>query len=171
MADEGTVLYRAKAKAPTWTLPLLAFMVLGDGFLLAAGQFFAFALSVPVLATTWLLFSVRRVTVTGRHVHVQYGVIGPKIPLDAIDEVEALPFDIKRPGGWGIHYVRGEWVYGMPGDEGRAVRIVWRDAKGRRKVIVLGNRDPETLAAAIERARVPAPKDSEADSPRSLPSG
>jgi hypothetical protein len=111
-------------------------------------------ISLPILFAVWMLFSVLRVTVSEGRVNVQYGVFGPTIPMHAIESAEATRYDWKKFGGWGIRRSRdGEWIYNMPGDGGRAVRIVWRDAQGNRKVTLVGSREPEALAKAIHRGR------------------
>ena len=45
----------------------------------------------------------------------------------------------------------------MPGDGGRAVRLVWRDAKGRRRVVLIGSPRAEALAEAVQGARAALP--------------
>ena len=61
----------------------------------------------------------------------------------------------------------GEWIYNMPGDGGRAVRIRWRNAKGKAKVTLIGTKEPEALADAIARARRALPAGG--DGPAALP--
>jgi hypothetical protein len=167
MRGEGLVLYRDKTSSP-WQLHTL-FGVIAAGIIAAAilnpGGWVSAALSLPIIATLWLLFSILRVTVSQGHVNVQLGLFGPKIPIAAIESVEALDYDWKQFGGWGIRLnAKGEWMYNLPGDGGRAVKMVWRDRKGRRKVTYVASRQNEQLAATIERARaaLPPAKPSEA---------
>ena len=56
-----------------------------------------------------------------RAVKIQFGLFGPTIPMEAIVNAEAISYDWKKFGGWGIGYSRGEWMYNVPGDGGRAV--------------------------------------------------
>lgn len=160
MRGEGMVLYRDKSRAP-W--PLHA--IFGGATLLTAatalsgpGAWVGAAVTLPLLAITWLLFSVLRVTVSEGHVNVQYGLFGPKIPVAAIESAEAVEYDWKQFGGWGIRVnTKGEWIYNMPGDGGRAVCITWRDRKGKRKVTYVGSFESERLARQINHARSLAP--------------
>ncbi len=164
MAGQGTVLYRDKHRAP-W--PLHAIM--GASALavivaaVATGELISLAIGLPVLAIVWLLFSVLRVTVSAGTVNVQYGLFGPEIPMAAIESAAATTYDWKKFGGWGIRRSRdGEWIYNMPGDGGRAVRIVWRDRRGRRVVTLIGSPQHEQLAAQIHGARAALPAAPEA---------
>jgi hypothetical protein len=160
MRGEGMVLYRDKSRA-RWPLHAL----FGTAMLLTAatafsgpGAWVGTALTMPFLAITWLLFSVLRVTVSEGHVNVQYGLFGPKIPIAAIESAEAVEYDWKQFGGWGIRVnSKREWMYNMPGDRGRAVRITWRDRKGKRKVTYVGSLAHERLARQIEHARTLGP--------------
>lgn len=159
MAAEGVVLYRHKHRAP-WQLHAIfvasVVAVLGAGFAaggLVAGAIGA-AVGLPMLALTWILFSVLRVSVSEAHVNVQYGLMGPKIPLAGIEQVELVQHDWRRLGGWGIRRsLAGEWVYNMPGDGGRAVRIVWRDARGKRRAVHVGSPRADELLQQIRRAQ------------------
>lgn len=159
MRGEGMVVYRDKSRAP-WPLHALfgAIMVLtiGVGFL-EAGAWVGTVLTAPLVLLMWLLFSVLRVTVSQGHVNVQYGLFGPRIPIAAIESAEAVEYDWKRFGGWGIRLnAQGEWMYNMPGDGGRAVRIVWRD-KGKTKVTYVGSLESARLAEQIAQARALGP--------------
>ena len=161
MAGEGVVLYRDKRRAP-WPLHALlgaAGLAVVAGSV-ASGELLGLAIALPVLALIWVLFSVLRVTVSSGVVTVQYGLFGPEIPVAAIDLCEATTYDWKKFGGWGIRRSRrGEWIYNMPGDGGHAVRIVWRDRKGRRRVTLIGSRHADQLAGKIKGARAALPGD------------
>lgn len=160
MRGEGTVLYRDKTRSP-WQLHAIcgvaAAVLIGSAIAIPAA-WVSTAFGLIILAFVWLLFSVLRVTVSEGHVNVQLGLFGPRIPIPAIESVEALAYDWKQFGGWGIRLnAKGEWMYNLPGDGGRAVRIVWRDRKGKRKVTYVASRQNEQLAATIERARAALP--------------
>ena len=159
MAGAGVVLYRDKRRAP-W--PVHALLGVAALTLLTAsvvsGELLALAIAMPVLALIWVLFSVLRVTVSAGMVAVQFGLFGPDIPVAAIDLCEATTYDWKKFGGWGIRRsLQGEWIYNMPGDGGHAVRIVWRDRKGRRRVTLFGSRHADQLASKIKGARAALP--------------
>jgi hypothetical protein len=159
MAGQGLVLHRDKRRAP-WPIHLIfgfaALAVIGSAG--ASGTLLGAAIGLPVLMMAWLLFSVLRVTVSAGSINVQYGLFGPEIPIAAIESADATRYDWKKFGGWGIRRGRGgEWIYNMPGDGGRAVRIVWRDRKGRRRVTLIGSPRAERLAEQVQVARAALP--------------
>lgn len=160
MRGEGLVLYRDKSRAP-W--PLHAILGVATALMIASaftapGAWVGTLISLPIIALTWVLFSVLRVTVSQGHINVQYGLFGPKIPISAIESAEAVEYDWKRFGGWGIRVnTKGEWIYNMPGDGGRAVRVAWRNAKGKQKVTYIGSLESEHLAQQIAKARALGP--------------
>ncbi len=159
MEGDGAVLLRDKSRAP-WPLHAI-FLVAMTTMTVAtilSGAMFAAVFALPTLAIVWLLFLVLRVTVSERAVNIQYGLFGPKIPIAAIETAEPVTYDWKKFGGWGIRRARdGAWIYNMPGDGGHAVRIVWRDAKGRRRDTLVGSRRSVQLAEKIARARKALP--------------
>jgi hypothetical protein len=153
MAGDGTVLHRDKRPAPKWMQLLLGSTALVGMVMLATPAWLTGLVFVPVGLVLWALFSVLRVSVSEGAVSIQYGVFGPTIPTAAIESAEAVDYDWKRFGGWGIRASRdGERLYNMPGDHGRAVRIVWRDGT-KRRVTLFGTPHPEPTVAAIARAR------------------
>ncbi|MFO0592561.1 MAG: DUF3093 family protein [Polyangiaceae bacterium] len=163
MAGDG-VIYRDKMKAPKLFFAILLVPMLIQLVALVAvalapaplplGVYLPFPFTVALLALIGLLFSVLRVTVTQREVYVQYGLFGPKIPIEQIVRAEAVAYDWKQYGGWGIRRARdGSWAYNMMGDAGRAVRIVWSDGKGGTNTTLVASSDPEALARAIQVAR------------------
>lgn len=159
MAGEGVVLYRDKSRAP-WPLHaiFLTLITASTVAAVASGAAFALAFNLPILLIIWLLFAVLRVTVSEGAVNVQYGLFGPKIPIAAIESAEAVTYDWKKFGGWGIRRSRdGSWIYNMPGDGGHAVKIVWRDTKGRRRTTLVGSLHSTRLAEQIQRARALPP--------------
>jgi hypothetical protein len=172
MKGEGLVLYRAKQRTPWQMTALLA--AVGIVSLLpvivgAPGAWLSAMMTLPVLFLVWALFAVLRVTVSQGTVDIQYGLFGPKIPIAAIEAVAPTEYKWTTVGGWGIRRgPGGSWVYNMPGDRGRAVRIEWRDAKGRRKVTLVGSKDHHELAKVIERARRALPAGA---ARRELPAG
>lgn len=167
MGRDG-VLYRDKIKAPK-----SFFLLLGLPLFIQAITFSAVALQdKPVPPAVWLvlpfttglialiglLFSVLRVTVTREEVIIQYGLFGPKIPVRQIQDCKAVQYDWKQYGGFGIRRgLDGSWAYNMMGDAGRACRIEWLDARGKKQVTLVASPDPEALARAIQRARGAAP--------------
>lgn len=155
MAGAGGALYHDKIKAPLgyhliFLLPLFA--TLGSAAVGRAPAVIPLVTSV-VLLFVWLLFSVLRITVSKGEVYVQYGLFGPRIPVADIEKCEAVDYDWKQYGGWGIRYGRdGSVAYNMLGDAGHAVRITYKK-KGKQSVVLVASRDPVRLAAAVNEAR------------------
>ena len=170
MAGEGTVLYRAKARAH-WSL---AAMMLGLGGVAAVGSItvapIATVATLVSLGLLWLLFAVLRVTVSEGSVNVQLGLWGPKIPIHAITGAMATTYKFSDFGGWGIRYRLGQGVmYNMPGDGGNALKIFWRDENGKEKITWVGTREAPQLVQAINDARNRAL--ASGDAPAELPAG
>lgn len=159
MAGRGEALLHAKTRS-NWKAPALAavtsaFVVIWSATHAGLGLGLGVGLGA-FLMLLGLFFAVLRVKVTSEHVDVHYGLIGPKIPLASIESVEAVTHGWSSFLRWGITPVgRGEWLYAIAGDEGRAVKIVWRTKSGRRQVHYLGTPDADELAATIESARAP----------------
>lgn len=159
MPGEGTVLYRDKSRAP-WGLHALfaaaALTVVTANVI--AGQWLALAIALPIITVVWLFLSVLRVTVSQGAIQVQYGLFGPTIPIAQVDAVRPVSYDWKKFGGWGIRRsIEGTWIYNMPGDGGRAVQVDWHDARGRKRVTLIGSRRAEQLAQGITQARAALP--------------
>jgi hypothetical protein len=168
MSGEGEVLHRAKMRAPWWFFLFFAIPIAIE--LIVFGAIFATVphaspamlvlpgVIIPFLVLMALLFAVLRVTVTNKIVHVQYGLFGPKIPIEAIQSAAVVNYDWKQYGGFGIRRGRdGSWAYNMVGDAGRAVKVVWTD-KGKTNTHLLVSSDPGALVSAIKEACTGAPR-------------
>ena len=158
MSGPDGALYFAKIRAPRFfhLLFLLPLLVSTGSALLAHAPLLVPLFSAIPLFLVWVLFSALRISVTPKEVHVQYGLLGPRIPIEAIESCEPCEYDWKQYGGWGIRYGRdGSVAYNMLGDGGRAVRITYKKGAKSKKV-VLSARDPERLATAIQQARAMA---------------
>jgi hypothetical protein len=165
MAGEG-VFYRDKIKVPGKFLLILALPLVIQLLTIVAlsltgqpiiGVLIGMPITAVVLAIVTLLFAVLRVTVTRKEVIVQYGLFGPRIPLESIRDARAVEYDWKTYGGWGIRRgLDGSWAYNMMGDAGRAVRLEWTDARGKKQVTLVASPSPDALARAIQEARVAA---------------
>ncbi len=122
-----------------------------NGDTLAAGVFLAGA---AASVGTWGLFSGLRITVTDDNIIVQYGLLGPTIPLESIESIESVDYHWTRAGGFGIRLgMDGSIVYNMMGDRGKAVKIVWRNKYGIKRKHVLSSTNPDAMVNAIEAAR------------------
>ena len=158
MSGPDGALYFAKMTAPRFfhLLFLLPLLVSTGSALVSHAPLLVPLLSAIPLFVVWILFSTLRISVTTKEVHVQYGLLGPRIPIEAIESCEACEYDWKQYGGWGIRFGRDDRVaYNMLGDKGRAVRITYKKGAKLKKVL-LAARDPERLATAIQQARAMA---------------
>ncbi len=159
MPGGGQVLHRSKLVARRLALLMLTLGVLMGG--LAVVSFF----NAPLFAAIMLSFgsltmlfvslglSVMRTKVTSEELHVQYGLWGPRVPITALTSCNVIPYDWKKFGGWGIkRSMDGVWSY-TPTMVERVVAISWTDDKGKTKKAVFAAEDPDSVAAAIRRAR------------------
>lgn len=110
----------------------------------------------PVMLFMMTMLAVLRVTVTKEQVNIQYGPIGPRIPLDRIEHCEAEDYQFWKYGGYGIRYsvIDGSWCFNMLGDKGKAVRIHYRTDSGKLRKIIVASRHHHLLADAINRQRI-----------------
>jgi hypothetical protein len=170
MSGDGEVIHRAKMKTPLWFFMIFVGIIAFELILFAVlaatsatfprGLFAIPAVHAPVFGLIAILFAVLRVTVSRKVVHVQYGLFGPKIPIESIQSADVVAYDWKKYGGWGIRRGRdGSWAYNMVGDSGRAVKVVWKDAKGKTNTHLLVASDPDALAGGIARARIGEARD------------
>ncbi|MCU0656751.1 MAG: hypothetical protein MUF64_16310 [Polyangiaceae bacterium] len=106
-----------------------------------------------LFALLWLMFRALRVHVTERKVHIQYGIFGPQIPVEAIRSCKVVDYELTRYGGWGIRMgLDGSWAYTLAGDSAQVVEITWEEG-GKTKKVVVSSLAPAALAASIEQAR------------------
>jgi len=154
MKGHGMVLYRDKMVSGAKFNAMLATMgavVIGVGAL--QGTMIPALLVIPLLALLWVFFGVIRVTVSEEALDIQYGLIGPTIPMRAIESATAIQYKWTSFGGYGIRRAPDGWMYNMMGDGGNAVKVVWHDAKGKRKVTYVGTKTADKLAEEIRRGR------------------
>jgi hypothetical protein len=160
MSGEGEVLWFDKRTVPRWMRNLMAGTMAGGaavvvGAGLASGTPDLLAL-VPVYAVgamLQVLFWTLRTTVTRKSVHIQYGLYGPKIAVDDIVSAEVVAYDWKSFGGWGIRrrLRDGTVAFNMLGDQGRAVKLTYRDG-GKTKTLLVSAGNPNALCGAVLEA-------------------
>jgi len=154
MKGEGMVLYRDKmvagAKMNAAMVGIAAFMTFAA---VSTGQWAGVTLGLPILALVWLLFGVLRVTVSEQAVKVKLGLFGPTIPMNSVESAIAIDYKWGAFGGWGIRMGPHGTMYNIIGDGGRAVKITWRNERGKKKVTFVGTRTADELATAINRGR------------------
>lgn len=162
MSAEGKVLYREKlvTKLMFWALGIPAVLSTLLGLYLAlglgAGEPWwsgAFAIGIGIMFAVFsLVFSVLRTVVTSKEVHIQYGLWGPRIPVEKITACTAIDYKWAKYGGWGIkRAVDGTWAYSVLG-QNRAVAIEWVDG-GKTEKAVVSAKDAEALVRQIQKAR------------------
>ena len=162
MSDGGLV-QQTKSKAPWWFAALVLLPALFSTIAVASMVLFRHAPALALLAIVpallisfpiWILFSILRATITTKYLHIQYGLFGPKIPLEKIHSCEAVNYDWKQYGGFGIRGGRdGSTAYNMAGDQGMAIKVRYTNEKGKEKVLLLSAPDPDGFAAALNKAR------------------
>lgn len=108
--------------------------------------------AATVLTVSTLAWSTMRTTVTTTHLVVQYGTLGPSVPLEAIESAEIVSLGAFERAAFGAKY-RGKdgWSYISPGQE-RGVRVRWRQGAELRQILV-GAENADALASAIEEGR------------------
>jgi hypothetical protein len=170
----GGILYQTKAKAP-WFFHLLLLMpallssviITLSAILDPKAPSWILLMILPSVLVTfplWMLFAVLRATVTTTHVHIQYGLFGPKIPLENIQSCEGVAYNWTQYGGFGIRRARdGSWAYNMMGDQGKAVKLTWTDEKGRSTTTLVSAANPDAFVEAVNKAK------SKARSPMRVP--
>jgi hypothetical protein len=152
MSGEGA-LASSRAMMP-W--PFHALLLLLAAFTtatsIASGTWVALA-TVPLLLLVWILFMFLRVTVTPDTLHVQLGLFGPKVAIDAITSATVSKYDALKYGGWGIRLgIDGSVAYSLPGHGGKGVAVTFTKNGKERKMFVTCP-DPEDVVAAIDKAR------------------
>jgi len=168
-------LFRDRRGMPRWMhalflLPLLLQLAIGVTLLaLGIPSGLVNLAFVPLLAFMWMLFLFLRITVTKEALHVQYGVFGPKVPLERIEAVEVGTYDWVAHGGFGIRRsrARGGTAYSTPGGNGKCVTVTYRDDKGKPCVVTVTCDDAEELAGLLRakgapRVAEPGPRVAEA---------
>jgi hypothetical protein len=154
--SEGNVVFRSKMRMPLWWF---AALIVGAAFFMSAGLVrghWITYVEAGLFVLIVIFFSVLRVAVSSEFVHVQLGLLGPKIPVGSIEQVATQAYDAMRYGGWGLRRSRdGTTAYSLPGGRREAVRIVYRDARQRLSTVVVSSDQAAALAAAIESARSP----------------
>lgn len=150
MAAEGGLLHERR-RMPGWFFAFMAAIALVElGVTLSTGRLLPALVAVPVLAAITLLLSHLRVVLTGSHLHIQYGLWGPKIALADIVAVRVEPYSMLRFGGFGIRRsLDGVWAYSTPGGKGTALVVETRG--GRKYCITLD--EAERFRARIEALR------------------
>lgn len=94
-----------------------------------------------------LLSSRLTIRIDGDRLRWSFGAGWPRfsLPLAEVQSVEVTRTTFWQ--GWGIHLVRGGWLYNIAGWD--AVRITRRDGR----LVLLGTDEPRRLKAAIEQAQ------------------
>ena len=164
MGADDDVVHREKLSYPPWFrwfLGIALTLGLGLGVVSAAqaGDMGAVALvaaMMPLMFFMMASLSTLRVTVKRDELAVQYGPVGPKIPIERIEHCEAEDYEMWKYGGYGIRYsaIEGAWCYNMVGDKGKAVRVHYRTDSGRLKKLLIASPRHHILADTINRARI-----------------
>lgn len=165
MSASGGLVHERR-RMPGWFFGLMGVVALVElGASIAAGSVFPALIALPILAAVTLLLSHLRIVLTREHLHIQYGLWGPKVAVADIVSMRVEPYSMLRYGGFGIRRsLDGYWAYSTPGGNGLALVIEARDAKGgtRRLCVTLDRaaefkrRIEELQSAGGARVRVDA---------------
>ena len=158
--SEGEVLLRerhvSRVYAGLMAIPALG-AIAGALAILIAPDAPAAAALVPLfvggtVAGAGLFFAVMRTTVTTQYLNVQYGLLGPSIPIAAIESHEVVELSPLSRLAFGPKLeLDGSWRYIPPGVKG-GVRVRWSEG-GKERSCLSGAGDPEALSRALSRAR------------------
>ena len=156
MGPGESVVLRDKMSAHPVLHALMAIGVIaGVASVIATGQPILMA-ALPLLVglLAWSSIATLRTTVSGENLHIQYGIIGPTIPIEDIQSAEPIDYSWVKYGGWGIRYsiTDGSWCYNMVGDGGKAVEVHYVK-NGKPKKVLVASKQNVLLADAINRAR------------------
>jgi hypothetical protein len=161
--EGGAAAIVSKKRMPRWWFALMGvpLVVLTIATIMAAAKVPAMIavaiVEAILLVLVALVFSHLRLVVTDRALHIQLGLWGPKIPIERVRSIRALPYDWKKYGGWGIRLGRdGSWCYSVPGGSGECVEIEWVDDRGAPRKHVVSTDDGAAIVAAVERVRAAA---------------
>lgn len=149
--EGGRALVQTRQRMVWWFFALLGFSAAVQVIAAVAVGAWVNLLAVPLIAVVGLLFSHLRVTVTPTHLYIQYGLFGPTIPLERVESAEVVKYQPLKYGGWGIRRsLDGTRAYSVPGNDGEAALVSYRDDKGAlRKVVVTTPRAAEVCRAVM----------------------
>lgn len=154
MAAEGGVIHERR-RMPGWFFALMgAILAIEVGATIATGNPLPALLAVPIVAAVTLLLSHLRVVLTETHLHIQYGLWGPKIAVADIVSAKVEPYSMMRYGGFGIRRsLDGVWAYSTPGGNGQALVIEIREPKGGTRKVCITLDQAERFRELIETLR------------------
>lgn len=145
MAAEGGILHERR-RMPGWFFGLMGVIAAVElGASIAAMSVVPALFALPILAAVTVLLSHLRVVLTREHLHIQYGLWGPKVAVQDIVSMRVETYSMMRYGGFGIRRsLDGYWAYSTPGGNGQCLVLEARDGKGgTRKMCVTLDRAEE----------------------------
>jgi hypothetical protein len=145
MSADGGILHERR-RMPGWFFGLMGVIAAVElGASIAAMSVVPALFALPVLAAVTLLLSHLRVVLTREHLHIQYGLWGPKVAVQDIVSMRVESYSMMRYGGFGIRRsLDGYWAYSTPGGNGQCLVIEARDGDGgTRKLCVTLDRAAE----------------------------
>lgn len=136
MAAEGGVLHERR-RMPGWFFGLMGVIGLVELVAsVATANPLPALVAFPIIVAVTLLLSHLRVVLTETHLHIQYGLWGPKVAVEDIVAMRVEPYSMMRYGGFGIRRsIDGYWAYSTPGGSGQALILETRD--GRKLCVTL----------------------------------
>lgn len=152
--EGGRAVVQTRQRMVWWFFALLGFSAAAQVIAAVAVGAWVNLLALPLIAVVGLLFSHLRVTVTPTQLYIQYGLFGPTIPLERVESAEVVKYQPLKFGGWGIRgSLDGTRAYSVPGNDGEAALVSYRDEKGAlRKVVVTTPRAADVCRAVMAGA-------------------
>jgi hypothetical protein len=113
----------------------------------AAGAALLSAMSVAM----WITGSVLRTVVTRHELHVQCGLLGPRIPIERIKTCRVGEQHTRVRTGTRLE--DGMWTTSYLLGFGEYVEVVYTNERGRDRRVLFSATDPHAIAQAIQSAR------------------
>lgn len=102
-------------------------------------------------AFLWATLSVIRTVVSDREVFVQYGLWGPRVPIERVRSCRVVDYDWASYGGWGMkRSPDGTWAYVI--SNGKVVELTWQAEDGIEKKALFSADDAVATVTAIHKA-------------------
>lgn len=148
--DGGRAVVRTRQRMAWWFFAILAFAAVAQVLSAVVAGSLVSLVTLPLVAVVAILFSHLRVTVTDSKLYIQYGVFGPTIALSQIDSAKVVKYKAMKFGGWGIkRALDGTRAYSVPGNDGEAVEVSYRDDGGATHKLVVTTTRSESVCRAI----------------------
>jgi hypothetical protein len=104
-----------------------------------------------MFALMWLMGNVLRTVVTDRELHIQYALLGPRIPIERIKSCRVA--EQRNRVRVGKRFEDGMWTSSYLLGLGEYVEVIFENERGGERRVVFTPEDPRGVARAINKAR------------------